>query len=403
MPRNAVGLNWRTACTTDKTELTIASGDITVTLLYHTVDTQSDDATDNLDGITPSVTSGSDADGYMLLIRPANDARTIVVRHNQNAAAAKNILLNGDVDITLDDEDDTLLLMYDISLDTNGAWIQVSQGPAPATHTKYTDAEAVLAVEAETTLEFDAATTISTAADDLTLAPAGISVITGDARISSQLAVGTTILTGVGLRQEDTIASASSATVVGTLASMTDNGSDGGSSKIRGMTTKAVSTRTGGAVSEMTGILVDTDSIGAVGETNHRGIFVTGRDLLASSMTNYSGIEINTPALLSATPTTSRQLWIKTVSKGTDTRGIDIEAIAGGTNRYGIKIADITAGTIARMIDASVFQIRGSGEYTDAANETPMFLNEGSTPTLRQVKWKAGDVLGSGDKVMVLV
>ena len=40
-------------------------------------------------------------------------------------------------------------------------------------HAKYTDAEAVSAVEAETTLEFDAATIISTASGDLTLAPVG--------------------------------------------------------------------------------------------------------------------------------------------------------------------------------------------------------------------------------------
>ena len=128
MPRDVSGANWTAATTSDKTELTIdASGDITATLPYHTVDTASDDASDNLDGITPSVKKGSDADGYLLLIRPVNDARSIVVRHNQNAAAAKNILLNGDADITLDDEDDCLFLMYDINLDTNGAWIQVAK------------------------------------------------------------------------------------------------------------------------------------------------------------------------------------------------------------------------------------------------------------------------------------
>lgn len=48
-------------------------------------------------------------------------------------------------------------------------------------HAKYTNAEAVLAIEAETTLEFDAATIISTAAGNLTLySAAGSDVIIGD-------------------------------------------------------------------------------------------------------------------------------------------------------------------------------------------------------------------------------
>ena len=42
-----------------------------------------------------------------------------------------------------------------------------------AGHTKYTDAEAVAAIEAETTLEFDAAITISTVTGNLTLNPSG--------------------------------------------------------------------------------------------------------------------------------------------------------------------------------------------------------------------------------------
>lgn len=96
-------------------------------------------------------------------------------------------------------------------------------------------------------------------------------------------------------------------------------------------------------------------------------------------------------------------LYINNLLVPTNEYGVKIPALLAGTNRYAFHAEDITGGTIARMIDVSAMQIRGSGEYTDAANETPMFLNEGTTPTLRQVKWKAGDVLGSGDKVMVLV
>ena len=50
---------------TDSTELTIASGAITVTQSYHTIDTESDAATDDLDTIT--VAGG---EGDVLVIRP---------------------------------------------------------------------------------------------------------------------------------------------------------------------------------------------------------------------------------------------------------------------------------------------------------------------------------------------
>lgn len=42
------------------------------------------------------------------------------------------------------------------------------------------------------------------------------------------------------------------------------------------------------------------------------------------------------------------------------------------------------------------------GNWTPGANETGIWIAEGATPTLRQVKWKAGNALGVGDKVLVL-
>lgn len=129
MPFDASGVNWVTAGTTDKTELTISAGAVTATLNYHTIDTELDAASDNLDIITPSVSAGSDADGYNLDIRPVNDARTVVVRHNQNAGNAGNILIPSDASITLANEDDIVRLRYDIDLDTNGAWVVVASGP----------------------------------------------------------------------------------------------------------------------------------------------------------------------------------------------------------------------------------------------------------------------------------
>ncbi|KKK61579.1 hypothetical protein LCGC14_3012930, partial [marine sediment metagenome] len=127
------------------TELTIdGSGDVTRTQASHNIDTNGGAGADNLDGIAGG------ADGMFLLIRPNNDARTVVVRHNQNAAATKNILLAGGDDATLDDIQDTLLLVYDSALDTNGAWVEISRSTETSA---YTDADAISAVENEATLD----------------------------------------------------------------------------------------------------------------------------------------------------------------------------------------------------------------------------------------------------------
>lgn len=80
------------------TELTIATGAITVTQALHTVDTESDAASDNLDTITMD-------DGDMAYLRAAHTDRTVVIRHGQD-----NI-------ITADGAD--------ISLDTTQIWVQV--------------------------------------------------------------------------------------------------------------------------------------------------------------------------------------------------------------------------------------------------------------------------------------
>lgn len=104
------------------TELTIATGDITRTQVYHIIDTEADAASDDLDGIIGG------ADGMVLIIRPINTTRTVVVRHNQNAATTKNILLANADNVTLDDETDFIMLVYDASLDTNGAWVEVCRG-----------------------------------------------------------------------------------------------------------------------------------------------------------------------------------------------------------------------------------------------------------------------------------
>ena len=84
---------------TDSTELTIASGAITATQGYHTVDTESDAATDDLDTIT--VAGG---EGDVVVIRPESSARTVVVKHGTG-----NVQCVGGDDITLDDDYDFAL------------------------------------------------------------------------------------------------------------------------------------------------------------------------------------------------------------------------------------------------------------------------------------------------------
>lgn len=92
------------------TELTIASGVITVTSSYHTVDTEADGASDDLD----TINGGSD--GQILTLRAADDARTVVVKD-----ATGNI--QGPGDFSLTHRHDTVQLIYDAALT---AWLVVS-------------------------------------------------------------------------------------------------------------------------------------------------------------------------------------------------------------------------------------------------------------------------------------
>lgn len=84
-----------------ETELTIATGAITVTQTVHTVDTEADAASDDLDTINGL------SDGQQVILRPANDARSVVVKHNTG-----NILCVGNADFTLDDQHDFVVGFY---------------------------------------------------------------------------------------------------------------------------------------------------------------------------------------------------------------------------------------------------------------------------------------------------
>jgi hypothetical protein len=82
-------------------ELTISSGAVTKSRSHHTIDTESDAASDDL----ATILGG--AEGEVIMIRPADGARTVVLKHNTG-----NIWNSSGEDISLDDADDYVLLAY---------------------------------------------------------------------------------------------------------------------------------------------------------------------------------------------------------------------------------------------------------------------------------------------------
>lgn len=90
------------------TELTIATGVVTVNANWYRVDTEGDAASDDLD----TITNGAEVrDGFLLFLRAENAARTVVVKHNTG-----NILCMNGVDQSLDDSHDIAVLVYDSNL-----------------------------------------------------------------------------------------------------------------------------------------------------------------------------------------------------------------------------------------------------------------------------------------------
>lgn len=108
------------------TELTISTGAVTITEAFHIIDTESDDASDDLDTI-----SGGTAQD-VLVIRAANDARTVVVKHNTG-----NIWLKGKRDLVLDDIQDAVILIYD-----GTKWMDLGGAPS----TDWSDAATVVSM-----------------------------------------------------------------------------------------------------------------------------------------------------------------------------------------------------------------------------------------------------------------
>lgn len=115
------------------TELTISTGSITPTGNYHSVDTESDASSDNLDTISTS----NIPDGGLLLLVAENGSRDVVVRDNQG-----NIQLNSDDDFTLDDTEKCIVLQR-----RGSTWYEVVRtGSTAATQSEMEAASSVTAV-----------------------------------------------------------------------------------------------------------------------------------------------------------------------------------------------------------------------------------------------------------------
>lgn len=84
-------------------ELTIATGAVAATRSYHTVDTEADAASDDLDSITGGAT------GEVLFVRAESAARTVVLKH---AIGADKIACPGGRDISLAEATDWALLEH---------------------------------------------------------------------------------------------------------------------------------------------------------------------------------------------------------------------------------------------------------------------------------------------------
>ena len=115
--------NINTTTITDSGELTISSGAVTITGSSHSIDTESDASSDDLNTINGGVT------GKLLIITTANDARDVIVKDGSG-----NIVTNTG-DIKLKDTNTKLVFQYDGS-----NWILINNDTIKPTFSAYLSA-----------------------------------------------------------------------------------------------------------------------------------------------------------------------------------------------------------------------------------------------------------------------
>lgn len=90
-------------------ELTIATGEITITKTFHSVDTESDAASDDLD----TINGGTDGD--IIVLRAQDSARSVVIKDGTGNIASAG-------DFTMDNVHDMITLIYD-----GTSWLELSR------------------------------------------------------------------------------------------------------------------------------------------------------------------------------------------------------------------------------------------------------------------------------------
>ena len=103
--------------------VSVAAGVVKLYGPHHRIDTEAEAATDDVD------TFLGVQDGKVYLVRPADDARTIVLKHGTG-----NIYTTGGSDITLSSENDIAFFIYVRTLDKCIAWSFGAAGGAGVDH-----------------------------------------------------------------------------------------------------------------------------------------------------------------------------------------------------------------------------------------------------------------------------
>ncbi len=157
----------------------------------------------------------------------------------------------------------------------------------------------------------------------------------------------------------------------------------------------------GGSVAGMRGLSFKAKHEGAATVTLMEGLLatteITSAGTGAVTEMNIARLEHKQNAS-GDTPATQRGIHIRTSGAA------GLRSLAG-TTTIGIQVDNFNnagAGTDYLMRLGSSTVIARVDEGTPGANKTGLFLTEGATPTLRQVRWKAGPTV-AGDKVLVLV
>ncbi len=136
--------------TPDEGELTIVAGAITPLGVYHTVDTELDAASDDLDTINGGT------DGKILVLRQEDDARDIVITN------AGNIVTPDGTDIDLLSTSESISFIYDAAL---SKWVVTSSAVVSASTTRAGASEYATSAEAQAKTAADKTITPSNLSD----------------------------------------------------------------------------------------------------------------------------------------------------------------------------------------------------------------------------------------------